>query len=481
MKRWFNILIFFCLAFTAFAQEETRIVDSLQEAYISQQGRDKVLTMMELEWEFYDLSFDDCVSWGEKAIDEAKAIGETDLEAKANYVLGIQYAHHADLDLAKDYLKASYSICMALPDTANAFESLWSIASYELTLGSIDSAQFYYDKALQLAELTGDSYSAAYVLGNLAIIHYEKGEMLASLDCNYKVRKIFSDLGDEATLMQIDANIATLYFEMGKPVEAKKIYLEMFPKLEANEDYYLLQSNCKNLGTIYSNHLVNYDSAMYYFEKSIYYADCQVEKHFDQNRMRLLKSDVLSEMANISYRRGHHAAALREYTEALALAEKESYLSGQMAACVGLGTVYAHLGQASKSMQYLNQYFALESKTGITKMRSAIRLPLIFNYAHLGKYDDLEAEIRSIDEERAALLRENVDLHDRNFELEETVENLVALLEQQYLENDAQQAQLRQYRLAFFGCLALVLAMLLGWVAAKIVKHYFARRAQNPK
>lgn len=480
MFRWTKILVIMLLATTGFAQE-TRIVDSLQDVLVTQDGRDKVLTMLELEWEFYDFSFDDCIDWGEMAISEAHKLGYADLEAKANYVLGIQYAHHADLDLAKAYLKESYSIYMALPDTANAFESLWSVASYELTLGSMDSAQVYYDKALQLAELMGDDLSAAYVLGNLAIIHYEKGQMLASLDCNYKVRKIFSDLGDEETLMQIDANIATLYFEMGKPLEAKKIYVRMLPKLEDKEDYYLLQSTCKNLGTIYSNHLVNYDSAMYYFEKSMYYADCQVEKHFDQNRMRLLKSDVLSEMANISYRRGDHAVALKEYAEALALAEKESYLSGQMEACVGLGTVYAQLGQASKSMQYLNQYFALESQTGITKMRSAIRLPLIFNLAHLGKYDDLEAEIRSIDEERAALLRENVDLHDRNFELEETIENLVAQLEQQNIQNDGLIAQMRQYRLAFFGCLALVLALLVGWAAAKLLKHYFGRNAKSPK
>ena len=474
MLRWTKIFVIMLLAATGFAQE-TRVVDSLQDVVATQDGREKVLTMLELTWEFYDLSFDDCIEWGEMAISEAHKLGCADLEAKANYVLGIQYAHHADLDLAKTYLKASYSNYMALPDTTNAFESLWSIASYELTLGSMDSAQVYYGKALQLAELMGDDLSAAYVLGNLAIIHYEKGQMLASLDCNYKVRKIFSNLGDEETLMQIDANIATLYFEMGKPLEAKKIYIGMLPKLEAREDYYLLQSTCKNLGTIFSNHLVNYDSAMYYYGKSMHYADCQVEKHFDHNRMRLLKSDVLSEMANISYRRGDHSVALEEYAEALALAEKESYLSGQMEACVGLGTVYAQLGQASKSMQYLNQYFALESQTGITKMRPAIRLPLIFNLAHLGKFDDLEAEIRGIDEERAALLRENVDLHDRNFELEETVENLVAQLEQQNVRNDGLQTQMRQYRLAFFGLLAIVLFAVAVTIAYKIIRKNRAK------
>lgn len=481
MKRLLNILVFFCLTSTILAQEETRVVDSLQVVLATQEGREKVLTMMELEWEFYNFSFDDCVSWGEKAIDKAKDLNEPDLEAKANYVLGIQYAHHADLDLAKAYLKSSYSIYMALPDTTNAFESLWSIASYELTLGSIDTAQVYYEKALQLAELTGDNLSAAYVIGNLAIIHYEKGEMSASLNCNLKVRKILSDLGDEGAAMQIDANIATLYCEMNKPLEAKKIYIGMLPKMEANEDYYLLQSTCMNLGSIYSRNLINYDSAMYYLEKSMYYADCQVEKHYEQNRMQVLKSDALSEMANINYHRGAYEDALKGFTEALDLAEKESYLSGQMMACIGMGVVYAKFGQASKSMYYLNRYFDLESKTGITKMRSASRVPLILNYARLGRYDDLEAEINNIDEERAALLRENIDLDDRNCELEETMANLVERMEQQDHRNELLQAQLHHYRLAFFGCLAIVLAVLLGGIIWRLLKHYFSRDAKSSK
>jgi len=481
MKKWLNILVFTLFTSAVIAQDETHVIDSLQSVLATQEGREKVLTMIELTWEFYDFSFDDCIAWGEKAIKEAHDMELNDLEAKANYVLGLQYAHHADLDLAKEYLGQSYSQNMVIADTTNAFEALWSIASYELTLGSIDSAQMYYEKALQLAEMMKDNLSSAYVLGNMAIIYYEKGKTAASLDCNLKVRKIFSDLGDDETVMQIDANIATLYYETGKPLEAKKIYKQLLPKLEANEDFYLLQSTCMNLGSIFSHHIINYDSAMYYFEKSMYFADCQVEKHFDQNRMRVLKSDVLSEMANISLERGDYERALKGYTEALNLAEKESYLSGQMMSCLGLGTVYSKLGQASKSMQYINRYFDIESKTGITKMRSASRVPTVLNYARLGQYNHLEAALHDMNDEYTALLRENTDLYDRNRELEETVTDLVTRMENQDLINDKQQNQLRQYRLLFFGCIAFALTLLFGWVAAKAVKHYFARHATNSK
>ena len=109
------------LSVVASAQIDTRIVDSLQEAYAAQEGRDKVLTMIELTWDFYDVSFDDCIDWGEKAVKEANRLGYKDLEAKANSVLGIQYAYHADLDLARQYLQESYNQFDALSDTKNAF------------------------------------------------------------------------------------------------------------------------------------------------------------------------------------------------------------------------------------------------------------------------------------------------------------------------------------------------------------------------
>ena len=189
MRHWVCIFLFLLLAATGISQE-TRIVDSLQEVYATQEGREKVLTMIELTWDFYDVSFDDCIIWGEKAVKEANALGLYDLEAKANYVLGIQYAHHADLDLAKDYLRRSYALNEALADTANMFEALWSMATYELVLGSIDSSNMLYDNALTIAEQMNDSLSCVYIYANLAIINYQKNNFIAALDYYYQVVKI---------------------------------------------------------------------------------------------------------------------------------------------------------------------------------------------------------------------------------------------------------------------------------------------------
>ena len=57
MKRIYNILILIFLSSFSFAQEETRIIDSLESVMAKQEGREKVETMMELSKAFFDFSF----------------------------------------------------------------------------------------------------------------------------------------------------------------------------------------------------------------------------------------------------------------------------------------------------------------------------------------------------------------------------------------------------------------------------------------
>lgn len=470
MKRLVNILVFCCLSFSVFAQEETHIVDSLLNVLPVQEGREKVLTMIELTWEFYDISFDDCIDWGEKAIAEAQALGYDDLEAKANYALGIQYAYHSDLDLAKVYLKKSYKMFMELSDSKNAFESLWNIATYELNCGSMDSARQVYSEALSLAEKMSDSVSAVYVLSNLAIIYYQKNELGKAAETYLKVKRLAEKHGMERISWNAENNLAILYVESGEPVKAKKMLIGLIPKLESHEDNYLLILAYKALGTVYSDYYFNYDSAMYCFEKSLNYTDSPIPLLPDEIRAKMYKSDVLSDMGNVGFQRHDYAMALKKYKEALQLAEAESYLSGQMRACYGLGMVYARMGQASNSMEWIDKLFKLEAKSGITLMGPVIKKLLILNYARLGRYEEMAEELEALDEQKLALQRENNDLYNQLDMLQDDAAGLLQQYESQNKQIQTLQIQCNHYRLAFFGVLTLVIAVLFFLLVRKIVR-----------
>ena len=77
MKRLLLILSFFVFPTWAFAQDDTRIVDSLENVLSTQQGDEKIKTMIQMVWAFYDVSFDDGIEWGEKALQQSHELGMT--------------------------------------------------------------------------------------------------------------------------------------------------------------------------------------------------------------------------------------------------------------------------------------------------------------------------------------------------------------------------------------------------------------------
>ena len=152
MKRWLAILSSLVLALAASAQEEMRVVDSLENVMVQQEGRERVKTMMELSKAFFDFSFDDCVDWGEKAIEEARRLGLTDLEGDATSSLGEFYGEHADNDLAQNYLRKARIIHFSVGEEKEAINDLWLQAYYEQIIGNIDTAYTIYEEIMEIAD-----------------------------------------------------------------------------------------------------------------------------------------------------------------------------------------------------------------------------------------------------------------------------------------------------------------------------------------
>ena len=457
---------------------ETRIVDSLQAVLATQEGREKVLTMIELTWDFYDVSFDDCIDWGEKAIKEANVLGFKDLEAKANYVLGLQYAYHGDLDLAKEYLYQSFNQYISIGDTENAFESLWDIATFELTLGNVDTSLKVYEDALAIAD--EDFYSArAHIYYNMAIIWNSKGEYITALNYFVQAKQLFEFIEADRMATRVDYEIASIKCNRGFSKEAKEVFLETLPKLSEYGDYYIALNICKQLGDYFSNESVNYDSALCYYNRAIEFSQKPIMNKEDEVSIAKDLSSVMVGLANVFARQGNVTEAVIKYNEALESAEKMNFQYGQMEACSGLVELYSNMGQAKKSLQYYERYAELEKSSGITLKRSALRRYLVMDYARLDRFDDMNTLLGEFEDENMALAREIADLYDRNRELEETVTNLVGRMESQDALNEAQTYRLRRHKHFLSGCLAIALAALVLLVAREIVRKNRSKSAYS--
>ena len=470
MKRLFNILIFLFLVSFVFAQDETRVIDSLESVMAKQEGREKVLTMIELSKAFFDFSFDDCVDWSEKAIQFSQDIGDVELEADAYFSLGINYGYHSDLDLAQIYLKNSFDLYQQTGNEDKAFESLWNLAYFELILGNVDTAYVAFQKVLKVAEQRHDSLACAQVIDNLAFIQYHRNDFGEAIKAYESSRDIYALLNNNLAETHTNLNLAIVLNECKRTNESRKLFAQVIPQLEAFQEIDMLLTAYKNYGMLFARDLVNYDSASYYFEKALACLESETLSRADRQTMANSEVDLLIEMGNVAINCHDELTAKNHFEKAFSLAEKNKYHFGLMQAALCLGQLYAYQGKATLSLHYLEIYAEEARKSGITMVESATKKPLILDYAHLGRFDEMKVELDALDEQKQALQRENNDLYDQINSLQDETQGLLQQYESQNNQIQALEFQRNHYRLAFFGLLAIALAVLVLLIAYKIVR-----------
>ena len=475
MKRVFNILILSFLTTFIFAQDETRVIDSLESVMAKQEGREKVLTMIELSKAFFDFSFDDCVDWSEQAIHLSQEAGDVELEADAYFSLGINYGYHSDLDLAQIYLEKSFDLYQQSGNENKAFESLWNLAYFELILGNIDTACLAFQKVLSVAERRHDSLAYAQANDNLAFIQYHRKDFDAAIKAYKSSRDMYVLLGDSLAVTHTNLNLAIILNECRRTKEARNLFAKVISQLESFQEIDMLLTAYKNYGMLFARDLVNYDSASYYFEKALACLDSESLSRADRQTMAYSKVDLLVEMGNVAVNCHDEMTAKSHFENAFSLAEENKYHLGMMQSALSLGQLYASQGKATVSMHYLEIYAKEAKQSGITMMESAVKKPLIINYARLGRFDEMASELDAFDEYRQALQRENNDLYDQISTLQDESQGLLQQYESQNEQIQTLQSQRNQYRLAFFGLLAIALFVLALLIAYKIVRKKRAK------
>jgi tetratricopeptide (TPR) repeat protein len=461
MKRVFNILILLLLAASTFAQDETRVIDSLESVMGKQEGREKVETMMELSKAFFDYSFDECIDWGEKAIKEATQFQDVELLAKAYWKIGMRYLNHYELDLALE----NYNKALELLKNKDDSELLEDVLNYkgrvELFLGEMDSAIMTYQYALRVSENLGDELNCADVINNMAYIYYQQDDMDKSLEYFKEARKRFEMVHDTLSIAQCDNNISNIYVERQQFDEALSLLQKAIPVFEYYEDEASLAHAYQNLGTAYASGLVKFDSALVYLKKSIVCA----ENVGDQ--ITLIEDEL--ELAGVMWQLNRKGDAISLYQSALHSSEWMGYSIGMLEAYKNLGIHYNETGDFTTSAVYLKRCMDLASEKGNRLYVNTVRPYLIADYARLGQLMEMKKELGLMQDEYLGIVNENNALSDELSRVQFNAEGLLEQYESQNEQIQTLQSQRNQYRLAFFGLLAIALFTVVLFMAYKIV------------
>jgi tetratricopeptide (TPR) repeat protein len=451
------------LASVAFAQEEMRVIDSLERVMAKQEGRERVETMMELSKAFVDFSFDDCINWGEKAIKEAASLQDDELVAKAYWKIGLRYLHHYEFDLAHDQFVTAWDI---LRDKQKASEQLMDVLNYkgyvELYMGEIDSALTTYQQTLKVSEILGDEANCADVYNGMAYLHFQQGRFDKAMECFLNARNRYEHLQDTLSVAQCDNNISNIYVEWQKFDEALALLQKVIPVFERNEDEASLAHAYQNLGAIYATGHVNMDSALVYLNKSIVCA----KNVGDQ--VTLIEDEL--ELAGVLRHLGREKDAIGLYQSALHSSETMGYVIGMLEAYKNLGIHYNETGDFTTSAIYLKRCMDLASEKGNQLYVNTVRPYLIADYARLGQLMEMKRELGLIQDDYMGIVNENSALSDELSRIQYNVEGLLGQYESQINQIETLQSQRNHYRMAFYGLLCLCLAAVVLYIAYKIVR-----------
>jgi tetratricopeptide (TPR) repeat protein len=462
MKRWINILVFLCLSLVAFAQEETRVVDSLLSVLPSQEGREKVESMMELSKVFFDFSFDDCINWGEKAIIEAAKFQDEELLAKAYWKIGLRYLNHYEFDLALSH----FDHALALLENNGDSELLMDVLNYkgrvELFMGEMDAALVTYRQAMKVSENLGDEMNCADVTNNLAYIYFQQDDLDQALECFKDARKRYGRIHDTLSMAQCDNNISNIYVQWQQYDEALALLKQAIPIFEQNGDEASLGHAYQNLGTIYATGVVNLDSALVYLRKSIVCAEMVGDQ------ITLVEDEI--ELANVLKLFNRNGEAISHYQSALHSSEAMGYLNGMLGAYKNLGIYYNETGDFTTSAIYLKRCMDLASEKGNQLYVNSIRPYLIADYAHMGRFVEMKKELGLFTDDYESILIESNVLDEELERLRENAEDLLNQYESQNDQIQTLQSQRNHYRLAFFGLFVIMFALGILLVAYKIVR-----------
>lgn len=457
MKRLLNILVFFCLSFVAFAQKEMQVIDSLERVMAKQEGRERIETMMELSKAFVDFSFDDCVNWGERAIEEAASLQDDELVAKAYWKIGLRYLHHYEFDLAHDQFVTAWDI---LKDKQEVSEQLMDVLNYkgyvELYMGEIDSALATYQQTLEVSEALGDEANCADVYNGMAYLHFQQGRFDKAMECFLNARSRYEHLQDTLSVAQCDNNISNIYVERQQFDEALALLQKVIPVFEQNEDEASLAHAYQNLGAIYATGHVNMDSALVYLNKSIVCA----KNVGDQ--VTLIEDEL--ELAGVLRHLGREKDAIGLYQSALHSSETMGYVIGMLEAYKNLGIHYNETGDFTTSAVYLKRCMDLASEKGNQLYVNTIRPYLIADYARLGQLMEMKRELGLMQDDYMGIVNENNVLSDELSRIQNNVEGLLEQYESQNEQIETLQSSRNHYRMAFYGLLAIVLFAVILWL-----------------
>jgi two-component sensor histidine kinase len=236
---------------TSFAHGQVKpVIDSLRvNADTTQSQETRINLLQQIAYEWAEANFDSGFFYAKKMNQEALALGNLTLRAKAHIALGIVYDYHYKLDSARKYYISAKTLATQAQDTATMAMADFDLASIEYASGNY--IQAIDKRTADLFQKTGNERYLAKVYNNIGQVYVRTENYDAAIKIYSESIAIKEKLNDTKGRLNTMTNLSSVYFEKGDYANSEKTSKALVELAKSVGDTMAYKNELLNLLRIY--------------------------------------------------------------------------------------------------------------------------------------------------------------------------------------------------------------------------------------
>ncbi len=369
--------------------------------------------------------------------------------------------YDTDLNLALGYTRRGVTLAKQVND------SKWIPKFYEMlgrthaNLQSLDSAMYYFDKAVTAYEASGNKFGKATTYFKMGWVHKRRGDYQEAMQADLDALRMMEELNDQRGIAGALGRVSEDLYNQNKYTEALEYGLkaiEICKKYELQNElpYALRAAGDACIG------MKEYQQALNYYDQAYKLTEIL------EGRVGLV--DISNSRGNAYKRLGQYEKALVDYKLTLEISENSNYPGGVYASTANLGEIYILMGRYDKALPYQLKTIRLQEEGGDVSNLTENYLHASTIYEELGDYRSALSYSRKALTLRDSLVSVQADATMSELRTQYETEKNEATIALQVTKLDQQ----RTMQWLYIG-----LAVLLGLFAFTFYRNAAARKKTN--
>ena len=320
-------------------QKAIKIIDSIKKVLPELKNTERIDALIRLGRNYMNLSPDTSRWYSRQALAEAR---------KINYTKGMAFAH---ISLAKienysgggnsvqeQNFLAAITLLESIKDEEALATEYSELANAYLVQKKPELAIEYFKKSIALKEKLGISIGySEWTLQGISSAYKEIGNLKESFVYLIKFFELMKKNNDPYGMMEALGQMATLYEKAGDTETAADYYHQLINYIHLNIDKFKVYPDAYRIIGHAQVGLKEYDSALFYFDKSIRITD---STFWNKNAKENYKRNVLTKKGKVYLNRSQYDKALECVMEPLEFYRKNKMSDQMMWVLITAGSAY---------------------------------------------------------------------------------------------------------------------------------------------